>query len=146
MGIFDFVKEAGVKLWETLVGQEAQAAEALKEHVAKVGLGNPAIELTVEGDKVIARGQVATQEEKEKILLALGNVEGVAKVEDQISVSAPAATPARFVTVKKGDTLSAIAKAEYGNANAYNKIFEANKPMLSHPDKIYPGQVLRIPE
>ena len=74
MGIFDFVKEAGVKLWETLVGQEAQAAETLKEHVAKVGLGNPAIALTVEGDKVIARGEVATQEEKEKILLALGNV------------------------------------------------------------------------
>ncbi|MDH4584209.1 peptidoglycan-binding protein LysM [Pseudomonas sp. BN415] len=146
MGIFDFVKEAGVKLWETLVGQEAQAAETLKEHVAKVGLGNPAIELTVEGDKVIARGEVATQEEKEKILLALGNVEGVAQVEDQISVSAPAVAPARFVTVKKGDTLSAIAKAEYGNANAYMKIFEANKPMLSHPDKIYPGQVLRIPE
>ncbi|BAN51129.1 peptidoglycan-binding protein LysM [Metapseudomonas resinovorans] len=146
MGIFDFVKEAGVKLWETLVGQEAQAAESLKEHVAKVGLGNPAIELTVEGDKVIARGEVATQEEKEKILLALGNVEGVAQVEDQISVTAPAVTPARFVTVKKGDTLSAIAKAEYGNANAYMKIFEANKPMLSHPDKIYPGQVLRIPE
>ncbi|MDE3739137.1 MULTISPECIES: peptidoglycan-binding protein LysM [Pseudomonas] len=146
MGIFDFVKEAGVKLWETLVGQEAQAAETLKEHVAKVGLGNPAIELTVEGDKVIARGEVATQEEKEKILLALGNVEGVAQVEDQISVSAPAVAPARFVTVKKGDTLSAIAKTEYGNANAYMKIFEANKPMLSHPDKIYPGQVLRIPE
>ncbi|MDH4656127.1 MULTISPECIES: peptidoglycan-binding protein LysM [unclassified Pseudomonas] len=146
MGIFDFVKEAGVKLWETLVGQEAQAAESLKEHVAKVGLGNPAIELTVEGDKVIARGEVATQEEKEKILLALGNVEGVAQVEDQISVTAPPVAPARFVTVKKGDTLSAIAKAEYGNANAYMKIFEANKPMLSHPDKIYPGQVLRIPE
>ena len=56
------------------------------------------------------------------------------------------APEARFVTVKKGDTLSAIAKAEYGNANAYMKIFEANKPMLSHPDKIYPGQVLRIPD
>ncbi|MNP81676.1 LysM domain/BON superfamily protein [compost metagenome] len=56
------------------------------------------------------------------------------------------AQAARFVTVKKGDTLSAISKAEYGDANKYNKIFEANKPMLSHPDKIYPGQVLRIPE
>ena len=51
-----------------------------------------------------------------------------------------------FVTVKKGDTLSAIAKVQYGDANKYNKIFEANKPLLSHPDKIYPGQVLRIPE
>lgn len=52
----------------------------------------------------------------------------------------------RFYTVKKGDTLSAISKEMYGNANLYNKIFEANKPMLSSPDKIYPGQVLRIPQ
>ncbi|QNH01017.1 peptidoglycan-binding protein LysM [Pseudomonas sediminis] len=145
MSLFAFVKDAGVKLWESLVGQEAQAAESLKEHVAKVGLGNPDIEVSVEGDKVIARGEVASQEEKEKILLALGNVAGVGEVDDQISVTTPA-PEARFVTVKKGDTLSAIAKAEYGNANAYMKIFEANKPMLSHPDKIYPGQVLRIPD
>ena len=145
MSLFAFVKDAGVKLWESLVGQEAQAAESLKDHVTKVGLGNPNIEVSVEGDKVIARGEVASQEEKEKILLALGNVAGVGEVDDQISVTMPA-PEARFVTVKKGDTLSAIAKAEYGNANAYMKIFEANKPMLSHPDKIYPGQVLRIPE
>ena len=144
MSLFAFVKDAGVKLWESLVGQEAQAAESLKEHVTKVGLGNPNIEVSVEGDKVIARGEVASQEEKEKILLALGNVAGVGEVDDQISVTTPAPA-ARFVTVKKGDTLSAIAKAEYGNANAYMKIFEANKPMLSHPDKIYPGLVLRIP-
>ncbi|MCE4068213.1 MULTISPECIES: peptidoglycan-binding protein LysM [Pseudomonas] len=145
MGIFAFVKEAGEKLWESIVGQEAQAADSLKDHIAKVGLGNPNIQVSVEGDKVIATGEVASQEEKEKILLALGNVAGVSGVEDHISVATPAAE-ARFVTVKKGDTLSAIAKAEYGNANLYNKIFEANKPMLSHPDKIYPGQVLRIPE
>ena len=145
MSLFAFVKDAGVKLWESLVGQEAQAAESLKDHVTKVGLGNPNIEVSVEGDKVIARGEVASQEEKEKILLALGNVAGVGEVDDQISVTTPAPA-ARFVTVKKGDTLSAIAKAEYGNANAYMKIFEANKPMLSHLDKIYPGQVLRIPE
>lgn len=145
MGIFAFVKEAGEKLWESIVGQEAQAAESLKDHIAKVGLGNPNIQVSVEGDKVIATGDVASQEEKEKILLALGNVAGVSGVEDHITVATPAAE-ARFVTVKKGDTLSAIAKAEYGNANLYNKIFEANKPMLSHPDKIYPGQVLRIPE
>ncbi|AMO73999.1 LysM domain-containing protein [Pseudomonas citronellolis] len=145
MGILSFVKEAGEKLLGGLLGDKAQAADSLKEHVAKVGLGNPNIQVSVEGDKVIVSGEAASQEEKEKILLALGNVEGVAGVEDSISV--PQAAPAaRFVTVKKGDTLSAIAKAEYGNANAYMKIFEANKPMLSHPDKIYPGQVLRIPE
>ena len=146
MSLFAFVKEAGTKLWESLVGQEAQAAESLAAHVAKVGLGNPAIQISVEGEKVIARGEVASQEEKEKILLALGNIAGVASVDDQLTVTGPVVAAARFVVVKKGDTLSAISLAVYGNANQYNKIFEANKPLLSHPDKIYPGQTLRIPE
>jgi nucleoid-associated protein YgaU len=71
-------------------------------------------------------------------------VNGVAKVNDMLTVSEPA-DESRYYTVVRGDTLSAIAKAQYGNANAYMKIFEANKPMLTHPDKIYPGQLLRIP-
>ncbi|NBA94315.1 peptidoglycan-binding protein LysM [Pseudomonas sp. R5(2019)] len=145
MSLFSFVKEAGEKLIDLLTPGNADASEQLKEHVAKVGLGNPNIQATVEGDKVTVTGEVASQEEKEKILLALGNVAGVATVDDQITVTGPVAQAARFVTVKKGDTLSAIAKAACGDANQYQKIFEANKPMLSHPDKIYPGQVLRIP-
>lgn len=146
MSIFSFVKEAGEKLIDLLTPGNANASEQLKEHIAKVGLGNPNVQATVEGDKVIVKGEVASQEEKEKILLALGNIAGVGSVEDQIIVSGPVAATAVFVTVKKGDTLSAISKAQYGDANKYNKIFEANKPLLSHPDKIYPGQVLRIPE
>lgn len=146
MSIFSFVKEAGEKLIDLLTPGNANASEQLKEHIEKVGLGNPNVHATVEGDKVIVSGEVATQEEKEKILLALGNIAGVSSVEDQITVTGPVVVSAVFVTVKKGDTLSAIAKVQYGDANKYNKIFEANKPLLSHPDKIYPGQVLRIPE
>lgn len=146
MSIFSFVKEAGEKLIDLLTPGNANASEQLKEHIAKVGLGNPNVQATVEGDKVTVKGEVASQEEKEKILLAVGNIAGVGSVDDQITVSGPVIAIARFVTVKSGDTLSAIAKIEYGNANLYNKIFEANKPLLSHPDKIYPGQVLRIPE
>lgn len=146
MSLFSFVKEAGEKLIDLLTPGNANADTQLKEHVQKVGLGNPNITATVEGDKVILKGEVSSQEEKEKIILAAGNIEGVASVDDQITVTGPIAQAARFVTVKKGDTLSAIAKAEYGDAGKYNKIFEANKPLLSHPDKIYPGQVLRIPE
>ena len=86
----------------------------------------------------------ADQQTKEKILLCCGNVAGVAKVNDELRVAEPA-DEAKYYTVVKGDTLSKIAKEFYGNANAYPKIFEANKPMLSHPDKIYPGQTLRIP-
>ncbi|MCO7610407.1 peptidoglycan-binding protein LysM [Pseudomonas chlororaphis] len=146
MSIFSFVKEAGEKLIDLLSPGNANASEQLKEHIEKVGLGNPNVHATVEGDKVIVSGEVATQEEKEKILLALGNIAGVSSVEDQITVTGPVVVSAVFVTVKKGDTLSAIAKVQYGDANQYHKIFEANKPLLSHPDKIYPGQVLRIPE
>ena len=147
MSILSFVKEAGEKLIDLLTPGNANASEQLKEHVAKVGLGNPNVQTTVDGDKVTVTGEVASQEEKEKILLALGNIAGVASVDDQIKVTDPAPiVAARFVVVKKGDTLSAISLAVYGNANQFNKIFEANTPMLSHPDKIYPGQTLRIPE
>ena len=146
MSIFSFIKEAGEKIVDLLTPGNANASEQLKAHVAKVGLGNPNVQTTVDGDKVTVTGEVATQEEKEKILLALGNIQGVASVDDQITVTGPAVAAARFVVVKKGDTLSAISLTVYGNANLYNKIFEANKPLLSHPDKIYPGQTLRIPE
>lgn len=146
MSIFSFVKEAGEELIDLLTPGNANASEQLKEHVAKVGLGNPNIHIAVDDDKVIITGEAVSQEEKEKILLAVGNIAGVASVDDQITVTGPVAAAARFVTVKKGDTLSAIAKAAYGDANKYNKIFEANKPLLSRPEKIYPGQVLRIPE
>lgn len=146
MSIFSFVKEAGEKLIDLLTPGNANAGEELKKHVEQVGLGNPNITATVDGDKVTVSGEVATQEEKEKIILAAGNIKGVASVEDQIIVSGPVVVASRFVVVKSGDTLSAISKTVYGDANKYNKIFEANKPMLSHPDKIYPGQTLRIPE
>ncbi|NWA01871.1 peptidoglycan-binding protein LysM [Pseudomonas gingeri] len=146
MSILSFVKEAGEKLLDLLTPGNANASEQLKDHIAKVGLGNPNVQATVDGDKVTVTGQVASQEEKEKVLLALGNIAGIGSVDDQITVSGPGQSAARFVVVKKGDTLSAIALTVYGNANQYNKIFEANKPLLSHPDKIYPGQTLRIPD
>ena len=60
-------------------------------------------------------------------------------------VVAPPEPEKQFYTVKKGDYLSKIAKEVYGNANKYNIIFEANKPMLKDPNLIYPGQVLVIP-
>lgn len=95
-------------------------------------------------DTVVVQGQVESQEQREKIVLVLGNVEGVAAVDDRMTVVVPAPESV-FYEVKKGDTLSKIAKAHYGDAMKYPVIFEANKPMLKDPDLIYPGQVLRIP-
>ncbi|WP_225767270.1 peptidoglycan-binding protein LysM [Inquilinus sp. Marseille-Q2685] len=143
MGLINFIKHAGEKLFG---GGEAEAATAddLKKQIQAQGLDPAGVDIKVEGDKVTVGGNVASTEVAEKIALAVGNTPGVAQVQNDLAAAAPA-PESRFYTVKKGDTLSAIAKAEYGNANDYNKIFEANKPMLKHPDKIYPGQVLRIP-
>ncbi|MBK5415106.1 peptidoglycan-binding protein LysM [Pseudomonas sp. TH31] len=146
MSIFSFVKEAGEKLIDLLTPGNANASEQLKDHISKVGLGNPNVQATVDGDKVTVTGEVASQEEKEKILLAVGNIAGVGSVDDQITVTGPVVVAAKFVTVVKGDTLSAISLRVYGDANKYQKIFEANKPMLKDVNKIYPGQSLRIPE
>jgi nucleoid-associated protein YgaU len=149
MSLFSFLKEAGEKILDALTPDKAEAnSEALTKHVqsALTGIDTSKIQVKVEGDKVIASGEAKTQEEKEKILLTLGNVAGVSGVEDQITVTGPVVVAAKFVVVEKGDTLSAISLRVYGNANLYNKIFEANKPMLKDVNKIYPGQSLRIPE
>uniref|UniRef100_UPI003A9A3E03 peptidoglycan-binding protein LysM n=1 Tax=Stappia sp. TaxID=1870903 RepID=UPI003A9A3E03 len=98
----------------------------------------------VSGDTVKNAGAAPTQEAREKLILAAGNVLGIGKVEEEIAVS-EAAPEAGFHTVEKGDTLWAVSKKAYGDGSKYMAIFEANKPMLSDPDKIYPGQVLRIP-
>jgi nucleoid-associated protein YgaU len=148
MSLFSFVKEAGEKLIDLLTPGNADASDELKKHIESVGLGNPNVHATVDGDKITLTGEVASQEEKEKVVLAAGNISGVGSVDDQLTVAAgaPAVAAAKFVTVEKGDTLSAISKRVYGDANKYQKIFDANKPMLKDVNKIYPGQVLRIPE
>lgn len=147
MSLLSFVKEAGEKLLDLLTPGNANASDQLKEHISKVGLGNPNVQATVDGDKVTVTGEVGSQEEKEKILLAVGNIAGVGSVDDQITVTgATTLVAAKFVVVEKGDTLSAISLRVYGDANKYQKIFEANKPMLKDVNKIYPGQSLRIPE
>ena len=112
--------------------------------VAELGLSASDVRIAMNGDSVRLEGKVASQEEKEKIILAVGNVQGVSRVDDALEVEKVEAE-ANFYTVVSGDSLGKIAKQFYGNAGKYPVIFEANRPMLSDPDKIYPGQVLRIP-
>lgn len=143
MGIFNFMADAGKKLLSRDEDKpEAKSAEAIQAEIEALDLGN--IGVQVIGKKVFLKGDAPSQEVREKMILAAGNISGIEQVEDDISAGDDVAE-ARFHTVKKGDTLSKIAKDVYGNAMKYPVIFEANKPMLSHPDKIYPGQVLRIP-
>lgn len=142
MGFFDFVKDAGKKLWGDDDAPEA-SAEAIEKEVADLGLEGD-VKVEVSGDTVKIAGAAPTQEAREKLILAAGNILGIGKVEEEITVSA-SEPEASFHTVEKGDTLWKVAEKAYGNGSKYQAIFEANKPMLSDPDKIYPGQVLRIP-
>ncbi len=152
MGLFSFLKSAGSKVFGKVEHKEAEApAEITAEklnllHAVVKGLHLPVEDLSLElqGDKVVVYGQTESQQDKEKVILALGNVEGIAQVDDRISVTLPE-PEAKFYEVEPGDSLSKIAKKYYGDAMKYTEIFEANKPMLKDPNKIYPGQVLRIP-
>ena len=151
MGLFSFIKNAGSKLFNrnkkedaTVETIELSQEDALKQEVTRLGL--PVQNLNIDlGQAVIVEGTTDTNANREKIILALGNVEGVTAVDDRLSVTNPE-PEADFYEVKSGDSLSKISKAFYGDPMKYNAIFEANKPMLDHPDKIYPGQVLRIPK
>ena len=116
----------------------------LAKTVETLGFEIEDLGIRVDDDLVTVSGRVLDQATKERIVLVLGNTAGIARVDDRIEVEA-AEPEAQFYTVESGDTLSGIAKQYYGNAMKYPVIFEANKPMLSDPDKIYPGQVLRIP-
>jgi LysM repeat protein len=164
MSIISFIKEAGEKLFghrdsapaapaadpaalqAKAADADKTAAAAIEKYIASQNLSADGLTVEYDGSQqaVTVSGVAPDQATKEKIVLCCGNVQGVAKVNDMLTVEQPA-DESRYYTVVKGDTLSAIAKKEYGNANAYMKIFEANKPMLSNPDKIYPGQLLRIP-
>ena len=142
--IFDFIKAAGETLG--ILDNDAQAAESAQAHVDKLGLGIEGFGVQMQGDKAVITGQASSQEAAEKAILAVGNIEGIAQVESQLQIAAatPEAQP-QFYTVQSGDSLSKIAQEYYGDSNRYTEIFEANQPMLSNPDKIYPGQTLRIP-
>ena len=161
MGLFDFVRDAGSRIFGGEEEAKATAATAASEEEARKsadryrasalvrfvnGLGLEVSDLTVKvvGETATLKGACASQEIREKVVLAVGNVSGISRVDDGLTVASPQPA-ATFYTVVRGDTLSKIAKDHYGKAGKYMVIFEANRPMLENPDKIYPGQVLRIP-
>ena len=165
MGMFSFIKEAGEKLFgskdvekaaaaveadpaaqPTLDELNSAAAKGISTYIETQNLGLSGLFVMFDGTTgtVTVHGDAPTQEAVEKVTLCCGNVAGVTNVENML-VAAESADESQYHDVVRGDTLGAIAKTYYGNAGKYPVIFEANKPMLSHPDKIYPGQKLRIP-
>lgn len=160
MGVFDFMKEAGAKIF----GKDDDRTDVdkpFRAHLRDNGIDPAGIQFKSLGDTVVMEGTVPDQDTREKAVLVIGNVNGVARVDDRLQVGKQGADfsgvtstsstggnggwTSKTYTVESGDTLSGIAKKVYGDAGKYPQIFEANKPMLKDPDKIYPGQVLRIP-
>jgi len=153
MSLISFVKEAGAFLFGHSAGEPQPAAaanqltvELLQKQAGAVGVAVQNLAIELKDGTATVHGSVGSQAEREKLILAIGNTPGVGQVDDQLTVSTPSATSAATLyTVKRGDTLTAIAKRYYKDTAKYPRIFEANRPMLGDPNKIYPGQVLRIP-
>jgi len=154
MGLFSFLKNVGSNVLKSKAEKnEEAAAEAaevnahratlLTSVVRSSGLEVDNLSVEVNDDSVTVYGQTKSVDDKEKVILILGNTDGIASVDDRLSVVAP--PQSRFYTVQAGDSLSKIAKEMYGDPMKYNAIFEANTPMLKDPNNIYPGQQLRIP-
>lgn len=153
MGLFDFFKrDKGKEVFPQDADAQAKA-EAIRKEIKRAGLSDD-LDVEVHGSSVRVRGTVPDPEARQKLMMIIGNIKGVDSVEDEIrgpqqagaSTSQEQMAPPKVYEVQSGDTLSAIAKRQYGDANAYHRIFEANRPMLKDPDDIYPGQVLIIPE
>lgn len=167
MGMFSFIKEAGEKLFGIGKAEAAEAAtpatpappsaeqtaalsnaagDAIATYINSMGLKVEALDVKFDtaSGTVTVSGVAPDQVTREKVVLCCGNVANVTQVNDLMTVSTPE-PESQMYTVVKGDNLSKISKQFYGTPNKYPQIFEANKPMLTHPDKIYPGQVLRIP-
>ena len=165
MGFFDFMSTAGAdKITEKVDVSPARINELrqvnISKNIAKLGVDGQQVKVSVEGEVATLTGTAPDQATLEKLVLCAGNQHGIGKVDCRITITTPAASAAAvpgqtqnpqqqlastFYTVQSGDTLGKIAAQLYGKASKYPVIFEANKPMLSDPDKIYPGQSLRIP-
>lgn len=141
MGLFDFVKDIGNKLFNN----EAEAAEKIKAHIEEANPGLKGIDVQFKDGVASLSGEALTPEAKEKAILMAGNVKGVSEVKADAVTAPEQKANVVYYTIVKGDTLSAIAQKHYGKASLYPKIFEANREVIKDPDKIFVGQKIRIP-
>jgi len=149
-------------------GDKASPAETVKgpsRVLREAGFDTSCLNCKIGADgSVTVSGTVDSGSKRDEIISTLEGMPNISGVVNEINVGAPEPEPAaaepapeaaaetsdagegRTYTVQSGDTLWKISQEMYGNGSKYMKIFEANKPMLENPDKIFPGQVLNIPE
>lgn len=139
MGFLSFAIDAGKKLLG-LGDDNASVKSEIEANSSTMPIEN--LEVQVEGDKIILNGD-GSDEAKEKAALIAGNIKGIKEVQFA-GITEDSAE--NYYEIKSGDSLSKISKEFYGNANLYNKIFEANLEVIKDPNLIYPGQKIRIPK
>lgn len=156
MSLSGFVKDIGRRLFN----KDEEAADKIKEHILAHNPGVEDLKVTYERGIVDLSGRCTNKDAYQKCILMAGNVQGVADVYasglqpyvDPAAVAAAAAAAEaaavpeeQYYVIEKGDTLWAIAKKFLGEGNRWNELFEANKEVILDPDKIFPGQKIRIP-
>ena len=143
MGLINFAKNAGARIGDALT--DNFVTNMFKDDDDEIKVDASDVRAERKGDRIVLNGKARTREEAEKMIIAAGNHEGISEVDSHIEIEDSTQPESTFYEVQPGDTLSKIAQQYYGEASKYPQIFEANRPMLKDPDKIYPGQVLRIP-
>ena len=146
MGLFDFVKDVGRQVFNT----DSEAADNIKEHLEIKTSGISNIEVEFDDGVATICGDCVNQATKDNAVLMVGNIKGVEKVvADDMRVPPPKEEEpeekSEVYEIVSGDTLGGIAKKFYGKAGLYTKIFEANRDIIDDPNKIYPGQKIKIP-
>jgi len=160
MGLFDSIKKTLGKS-----EPEADVTTAPSQLLLEAGLDPSGLKFGFGAASITVGGTIADESERQKIIDVLAAIPGIDQVRDDMVVAvspapepaaAPAAPPAsppaageteaRTYTVVSGDTLWKIAERMYGNGSQYMKIYEANTDILEHPDRIFPGQKLEIPD
>jgi nucleoid-associated protein YgaU len=142
MGLFDFVKDVGKKVF----GNEAEASDKIRQEIEQDNPGIKGLTVTYDNGVVSLAGEAASPEALEKAVLMAGNVKGVESINVDGLTAPPQTAEVEFYVIAKGDSLSAVAKRFYGDANAYPRIFEANREVIKDANLIYPGQKIRIPK
>lgn len=141
MGLFDFAKDFGKKLFDSA----EEASDKLREKLTGVNPGVSDLDVKFDDGVVSLEGKADSAEAMEKAVLIAGNTQGVTEVNiDKLETPTPA-EDVQYYTIESGDSLSKIAQQFYGNAMDYTKLFEANREVIEDPDLIYPGQKIRVP-
>ncbi len=146
MGLFDFAANIGKKLF----GKDDDPAQKLAEHISGDNPGVDNLQVAVVDGVATIKGDAKSPEALEKAILMAGNAMGIKEVQAaEVTVAGQTAQLGgddEFYTIEKGDSLWKIADKAYGNGAKYTAIFEANREVIQDPDKIFPGQKIRIPK